>query len=199
MAPFEELQYLWQSQTALTPPRADGAALAEAFRRYGRRQDIFNIVRVALLAAVFANAVVSTWRRPLVLFAVTLVVLCGALALIAQWRKQRAIARLEFSAASVEFVRDAIARLNAQRNPFHTREFVILFAAAIVGYQLIALAAWHKMTLPERWMAHAGALAGPGAIYMFGRWVRARRWKADCAPLVGRLRGLLRTMEERAL
>ena len=55
------------------------------------------------------------------------------LALIAEWRNQRAIARMNFAAPSMDFVRGAIARLYALRNPFNTREFRIALTGFWMG------------------------------------------------------------------
>src|SRR4051794_10464028 len=121
MAPFDELQVLWQSQPVKTLPRFDAAAAAGAFRRYGRRQDIINSAKVILLVVAIAQATLFGRNRPVVLFAVSLMLLFGFMALLAEWRQQRAIAAFDFSAPSVAFVRAAIARLQAQRNPLHSR------------------------------------------------------------------------------
>ncbi len=198
MAPFDELQALWQSQSPRPAARPDPALLAGEFRRYGRRQDIINTFKAVLIAGVLVQAVVTMRHRPALLFALTLMLCCGVLALVAEWRNQRAIARLEFSAPSVEFVRAAIARLHAQRNPLHTREFAILFGAVFVGYNVMVFASYGKWGLWERVLGHLLSVALPAVIYAAGRVVRARRWKSECRPLIDRLTLLLETLEERA-
>jgi hypothetical protein len=198
MAPFEELQALWQSQPAQMLARFDAAAAANAFRRYGRRQDIINTAKTVLLAAAIVDALVFSRHRPVVLFAVCLMLLCGFVALVAEWRTQRAIAAFDFSAPSVAFVRAAIARLQAQRNPLHTREYAILFGAVFVGYNAIVISSYGKSTMLERVIGHAMGAILPVMIYVVGRAVRARRWDAECRPLVDRLSALLETLEERA-
>src|SRR5215471_9894452 len=137
MAPFEELQVLWQSQEAPTAPRFDAAAVAGEFRRYGRRQDIINIVKSVLLAAAMVQMVIVARHKPLFLLAFSVILFSGLLALISEWRNQRAIAGFDFSKPSVAFVRETLDRLRRQRNPLHTREFTILFAAIFVGYNLM--------------------------------------------------------------
>lgn len=198
MAPFDELQTLWQSQPAPATPAINPAAIASAFRRYGRRQDIINGAKVVLIAVAFVITINATRNRPASLFASTLILATATLALIAEWRNQRAIARLDFSAPSVDFVRHAIARLQAQRNPFHSREYLILFAACFVGYNLRIVTDWYKMTVGQRVAAHAVASILPVLIYAFGRWLRPKRWNAECGPLVERLTRLRETLEERA-
>jgi len=198
MAPFDELQVLWQSQPEPGAARFDAAAAAGAFRRYGRRQDAINFVKSIALAGVTVYSVASMRHRPLFLFAVTLILFSAVLALVTEWRNQRAIAAFDFSAPSVAFVRGAIRRLQQQRNPFHTREFAILFGAVFVGYNLMVLASYGKWNVPQRVLGHAIALFMPALIYLFARWVRAKRWDAECRPLVERLTALLETLEERA-
>ena len=41
---------------------------------------------------------------------------------------------------------DGVARLEAQRNPFHSREYLILFGAVFIGYNLLAAASWPRDT-----------------------------------------------------
>lgn len=197
MAAFEELQSLWQSQDGRAAPRFDAAAAASAFRRYGRRQDIINTVKAVLLSAAMVQVVLVGRHRPLFLFAFSMIVFSGVLALITEWRNQRAIAAFDFSAPSVAFVRGTIARLRQQRNPFHTREFAILFGAIFVGYNLMVLNAYDKWPLSQRIAGHLMGTLFPIVIYGAGRMFRARRWEAECRPLVDRLTLLLATLEER--
>jgi hypothetical protein len=198
MAPFEELQVLWQSQPEASARHFDAAAAAGAFRRYGRRQDAINIAKSIALVGVTVYSVTSMRHRPMFLFATTLILFSAVLALIAEWRNQRAIASFDFSAPSIAFARGAIARLQKQRNPFHTREFAILFGAVFVGYNVMVVASYGKWTVPQRAVGHAAAIFLPAMIYVFARWVRARRWETECRPLVERLTSLLETLEERA-
>jgi hypothetical protein len=195
MAPFDELQTLWQSQPA-RPAQVDPAVLAGEFRRYGRRQDIVNTVKAALLAGVLVNVVVTMRHRPLVLFALLSILAAAVLALAAEWRNQRAIGALDLSAPSVDFVRAAIARLQRQRNPFHTREFAALFAVVCLGYNLMVLDHYERWTLLERVAGHVFSVLLPAAIYAVGRLVRASRWNSECRPLILRLKSLLETLEE---
>jgi hypothetical protein len=197
MAPFDELQVLWQNQPE-GAARFDAAAAAGAFRNYGRRQDIINIAKSIALAVVTVYSVGSMRHRPLFLFAISLILFSAVLALITEWRNQRAIASFDFSAPSVAFVRGAIARLQQQRNPFHTREFAILFGAVFIGYNLMVVASYWKWTVPQRALGHAAAMFLPASIYVFARWVRAKRWESECRPLLERLTVLLETLEERA-
>src|SRR5215831_10386616 len=161
MAPFDELQVLWQSQPAPAAPRFDATAIAGEFRRYGRRQDIINGIKAVLLAAAMAQMLIVSRHKPLFLFAFSAILLCGALALLSEWRNQRAIAAFDFSKPSVAFVRETLVRLQRQRNPLHTREFAILFGAIFVGYNLLVINSYGKWTVPQRVLGHSIATVFP--------------------------------------
>ena len=197
MARFDELQTLWQTQPSPAMPAFDPAALAGAFRRFGRRQDVINMAKSALLAVVLVHSAVRLRDRPLVLLSTIGILSFCAVALIAEWRIQRRIARLNFSAASVDFVRVTIAHLKAQRNPYHTPAYLALLGSVFIFYNLMAFAAWPRLTIERRIAFHAFACAFPPLIYAFGRWIRAKRWNSDYRPLVERLSVLLETLEDR--
>src|SRR5690242_51024 len=184
MAPFDELQVLWQNQQAPATPRFDAPAAAHAFRRYGRRQDIINTAKAVLLAGALIQTVVTCRHRPLLLFVFSVMLFSGVMALVAEWRNQRAIARFNFGAPSIAFVRNTLARLEQQRNPLHSREFAILFAAVFLGYNAIVISSYGKSTMGERILGHAMGVGLPALIYFAARAIRARRWEAECRPLV---------------
>jgi hypothetical protein len=95
-------------------------------------------------------------------------------------------------------VRTAIARLHAQRNPYHTPVYLVLFGAIFAGYNLMTYAAWPRLSVERRILMHVLASISPVIFYVFGRWVRAKRWNAEYRPLVERLSVLLETLEDRA-
>src|SRR5689334_16370882 len=196
MAPFDELQTLWQSQESPAVSRFDAAAAANAFRRYGRRQDLINTVKSLLIAAAFAQTAVTYPRHPMLSFIMFLMLSSGVLALVSEWRTQRAIAKFDFTAPSLAFVRGTLRRLRQQRNPLHTREFAICFGMVFLGYNAIVIASYGKSTMSERIIGHAIGFVLPAIIYLFGRAFRARRWEAECRPLVERLELLRATLEE---
>jgi hypothetical protein len=194
MAPFDELQALWQSQN---PPVAP-AAVAGAFRRYGRRRDLINIFKVVLIGFVLVRAILHLKQDPLEMAAILLILATAVIAIAAEWRIQRRIARLDFSAPSIDFVRGAIAHLQSQRNPYHTPAYLLFFAGIFVSYNLMTVASWHRLTLERRIIWHLASTASPVILYAFGRWCRAKTFNAEYRPLIERLRGLLETLEERA-
>jgi hypothetical protein len=220
MANFDELQTLWQSQASL-PLRLPASALpggvrqarqhldtfdvwveiqpstlSGALRRLGRKQDIINIVKALLIVFAFVNTLVNAAGRPVVFMVSMAILFVAAVGVFIEWRIQRGIARLDFSACSVDFVRNAIARMQAQRNPYHTPAYVALFAAVFVGYNLLVVAAWPKLPMERRIFWHAMTVMAPAASYALGRWIRARRFNSGYRPVIERLRLLLELLEE---
>jgi hypothetical protein len=196
MAQFEELQQLWQQQPERAIALLDAAALSSAFRRYGRRHDLINVGKVILIACQLIFLVAQLRHRPLALFGACLADFSAILFLVSDWRTQRAIARLNFAEPSVGFLRTAIARLNAQRNPFRTREFYIAMGGFWIGCNLMFTSHWRQMTLLRAFTGVAFTTATPFAAYAFGRWVRGKRFEKECRPLIDRLESVLRTIEE---
>jgi hypothetical protein len=195
MAQFEELQQIWQRQAQSAMPPHDAAALSDAFRRYGRRYNLVYLAKVIVLGCLLFFLLSLLRHRPLAAFGASLTVFSGILFLISDWRAQRTIARLNFGAPSVEFLRNAITRLEAQRRPFHTREFFIAMGGLWIGCNLIFAGFWHDMSLPLALTAVAYVSALPFAAYALGSRSRARRFEKQCRPLIDRLESVLQTME----
>src|SRR5260370_8523448 len=68
MAPFEELQQLWQGQTQRAVPERDAAALSSDFRRYGRRHALIYLGKTVVVACQLIFLAGSLRHRPLALF-----------------------------------------------------------------------------------------------------------------------------------
>ena len=196
MAQFEELQQLWRQQPERVMPPGDVAALTNAFRRYGRRNDLIYLGKAIVIASLLILLVSLLRHRPLAMFGACLAVFSGVLFLISDWRTQRAIARLNFASPSVEFLRSAIARLEAQRDPFHSREFRIGWGGFWVGCNLIFADKWSLMTPTLALAVLACVLAAHFAAYASARRVRGKRFEKECRPLIDRLEAVLQTMED---
>ena len=197
MAPFDELQALWQSQNPPPPPVVP-PALTGAFQRYGRRRDVINLLKVLMIVFIFGRLVFGLKRDPLFVASIIVILATAAIAVAAEWRIQRRIARLDFSAPSIDFVRRTIEDLLAQRNPYHTPAYFLFFAGIFVSYNLLTVASWHRLTMEKRIGLHLAASASPAVLYAFGRWCRARTFNTEYRPLIERLRTLLATLEEYA-
>jgi hypothetical protein len=196
MARFEELQQLWQHQPERGFSRGDAAELTHAFRRYGRRNDWIGAAKIVVIAVQLCFLVSVFRHRPLTLFGACIMDFSAIYFMLYDWRNQRAIACMDFAAPSVEFVRAAIARLNAQRNPFHGREFRIALTGFWIGCAIMVAGRWSKMVYPESLLFIAMLLVMPFAGFAFGRWVRAKRFQNECRPLIDRLEQVLITMQE---
>ena len=195
MAPFEELQQLWRRQPQSAMPPHDAAALSNAFHRYGRRYDLINLGKVVVIACQLIFLVAQLRHRPLALFGACIADFSAILFLVSDWRTQRAIARLNFAAPSVAFLRSALARLEAQRNPFRTREFYIATGGVWVGSNLTSAAMGPQMKLSRALFALAFSTAAPFAAYALGRRIRGKRFEKECRPLIERLQRVLEIME----
>jgi len=196
MVPFEELQDLWQSQpAALAELDAHRAAeLTEAFRRYGRRQNYINSVRLGLL--LFLNVwVLKAPQGPLTVIGLSLMALGLSIYLFTDWRNQLGIARLNFTEPSLEFVRSTLKRLFDQRDPMRPH-FWLLVATLAGGMNLLVLARDPRLAPLERVAHHLSACAAPFAAYVLALKIRGKRWRYECLPLVERLRAIERALEE---
>ena len=109
MAPLEELQQLWQHQPLM---EMNVRRVWGDLDRFGRRQHVINAMKVALIA-------VETWFC-FTRLGVSSLTVCGQALFIVgtmnivfrDWRKQVGIARMDFSAPSVHFIDQALARLD---------------------------------------------------------------------------------------
>jgi hypothetical protein len=196
MAQFEELQQLWQRQPRSAAPPRDAVALSHAFRRYGRRHDAIYFAKAIVIACLLIFLLSLLRQRPLAAFGASLTVFSGILFMVSDWRAQRAIARLNFAEPSVAFLRSALARLHAQRNPFRTREFYVAMGGIWIGCNLVLATTESQMTLFRALPHFAYTTAMIFAAYALGRWVRRKRFEKECRPLIDRLEAVLLTMEE---
>jgi hypothetical protein len=189
MAQFEELQQLWQQQPESAVTRHDAESLATDFHRFGRRQDLINFGKSVLLVVQFIYILAKMRYHPLRMFGATLVDICVVYFMIREWRNQRAVARLNFAASSVDFLQTAIARLRALRNPFKGRDFYILMGGFWVGCNLMLRA--------DNWLGRVVFSAIALLIYFPAVYLRGKRWDHECGPLVRRLEDLIDAAEER--
>jgi hypothetical protein len=190
MAQFEELQELWQQQAEEPVSKHDAESLATGLRRFGRRQDFINLGKTALIVIQLVLVVSKLRHDPLRLFGAMLVDCSAIYFLVWEWRRQRAVARLNFAARSVDFLRTAIGRLEALRNPFRGREFYILMGGFWLGGNI--------MLRGGNWIARGLLTALPFAIYYPSVALRAKRWNHEAGPIVARLKELVEAAEERS-
>jgi hypothetical protein len=201
MAPFEELQELWQSQpVALAQPNtaAQAAELTEAFRRYGRRQNFFNALRLGAVLIQIVWVLLKARRTPLTLCGFGLLIVGEAVYLFSDWRTQLGMARLDFTGTSLEFLRTTMQQLYDQRIPAGWQLWTLI-ACAAAGMNLMVLSKDHNYALLERIAYHLSACATPFAALVLGFRIRGRRWRYVCLPLIERLRSAECALQEGGL
>jgi len=195
MAEFEQLQQLWQAQR---PPLAsiEAASLSDALRRYSLRQNWIIAAKVLLVGGILGQAFYFLSHRSAGMIGGLSLVAAGALwALVADWRGQRAIARLNFAEPSAAFLRSAIARLRRQWNPFGPHYWPFL-ACMVAGMNLMFLDSLQSKTPFLRLLWHGFGTALPFAGYELGMRLRRRRFEAECRPLLERLIAMKTGLEE---
>lgn len=186
MVRFEDLQTLWQKQPSRAATPRQAAELTSALHRYGRRQNLIYLAKLLVVAFQMAFLTIYLRHHPLVLTGAWIAVFSSLIFLVRDWRVQRSVARLNFSDPSIEFLHDALVRLNALRDPFRNREFYIAMSGALVGVNLMVTGSWR---------AHVFTLPMPYLVYRFGRFIRRHRFERECQPLIDRLTAVLRTLE----
>jgi hypothetical protein len=134
-------------------------------------------------------------HNPLAVFGACLAVFGGVFFLAHDWSLQRSIARLNFAEPSSAFLRNAITRIEGQRNPLQSREFYIAIGGFCAGLTILVAAAAPRLSLAWRVPLHAGILALPFFVYRHGRAVRLARFEKECQPLIDRLHAMFATIE----
>ncbi|MDR3698633.1 MAG: hypothetical protein P4L56_03300 [Candidatus Sulfopaludibacter sp.] len=197
MVRFEELQQLWQNQPPQAPAAFDVRGLTGELRRFGRQQTWINSFKVALLLATFVRILTRTHEAPVAIAGMVLMYIGMITYLVLDWRNQIGISRLDFSAPSVEFIRQARVRLRHQLNPMR-RVFWLLAITVGGGFNLLLLAQ-PRGSLSLVIARHLAATAMPFAVYGIGLKIRTFRFRRECGEVMERLEALIRTMEEKSL
>jgi hypothetical protein len=188
MTRFEHLQDLWQAQAGPAVSGADIAALTRSLHIYGRRQ------RWVFGGKVLAVSSILVWglarcHRPNQIAGLLLVGVAAAMLLTLEWRNQRRISKLDFTAPSLPFVRRAIATLQAHTNPFR-RVYWLFMAIVILSMNLVLGSA------PPIWVRLIASSLPFGGVEL-GLWVRRKRLAAECRPLLEQLSAMQAALEER--
>jgi hypothetical protein len=199
MVRFEELQELWQNQSEPERPAvaAESRGIAAALRRFRRRQYIINSFKLTAVVCM-------TWfllARPGVSVLTVLglgLFLAGMIsAMLADWRIQSAIARLDFTRPSLGFIDGTLEGLRDPNAPFKRSGWMSMaFVAA--GANLMFAASWATANLPSRMASHTVVTLVPFAAMFVGLKVRAKRYAMEYKPLVERLAAMKAALEERA-
>jgi hypothetical protein len=187
MAQFEKLQELWQGQASPAVSAGEIAAMTRSLHAYGRRQRWVIGGKVLLICAILGWSLARV-HRPNQVAGLLVVAAAAGVVLTLEWRGQRRIAQLDFTAPSLGFVNGAIDRLRAQVNPFR-RVYWPFVAAIVLGMNLMLGSARHI-----GWRLFASAL--PFGAVEFGLWIRRKRLTAECRPLLNQLAAMQAAIEE---
>jgi hypothetical protein len=188
MAQFEKLQELWQAQTGPPLRVADTLQLTRSLHAYGRRQGVINIVKALVVTALLVWSAAHVSATPRVIAGFALIGLASLSLIVRDWRNQSDIARSDFSAPSLRFIEDRIARLQEQRDPYR-RYYWGVMTAVVIGMNL----ADQRHGL----LARAAFSVLPFLGFEAGMWVRRKRFDAECLPLIEKLSAMRRALEER--
>jgi 4-amino-4-deoxy-L-arabinose transferase-like glycosyltransferase len=186
MAPFEQLQELWQRQPRHAVPPAEVAELARMLRAYARRQNWILGAKAVVVGLVLAWSFANVRSSRPGMTGLVLVAIVAALLLLDDWRAQGAIARRNFAAPSAGFVHETIDRLLARRDV--RRRYAVLIGAIVLGVNL--------MTPARPLWVRVFSSALPFAGFEFGLMIRRKRFDHECGPLIERLRAMQAALEE---
>ncbi len=191
MAGFEQLQELWREQASAAVPPAAVAALTRSLAAYGRRQRLILGGKLVLITAILGSSMYQVRDSLPAIAGLLLTSVVAGIMVAVDWRNQRSVAGLDFTAASLGFVHNAIDRLRLQRNPY--RGFYWPLLGSLVVSMNLVLGSSHR--LPVRLIASAL----PFGAYEVGMWVRRKRFEAECRPLLNQLIAMKNDLEERSL
>jgi hypothetical protein len=189
MAQFEKLQELWQTQSGPAVSAEDTLRLTRSLQAYWRRQSAINVVKAVVVTAVLAWSGSHLPPTPRALGGFALIGLACLSLIVRDWRNQRDIARSDFSAPSLRFIEDRIARLEEQRDPYR-RYYWGVMAAVVIGMNMAAQT--------HRIWARVLFSALPFLGFEAGMWVRRRRFEHECRPLLDQLSEMRSALEERS-
>ena len=113
MAQFEELQTLWQNQAALVAKGFDPAAISNAFRRYGRRQDLINGSKAMAIVIALVLVITKPQQSPLAPYIFGIILFTATMAL---WYRPGTLAPVQWARPT-----DATTRLSSSMKPGNGR------------------------------------------------------------------------------
>jgi hypothetical protein len=194
MAPFEELQELWQNQRQPAARVLDGGALTRELKRYGRKRNLINVVKAVLVAAQISWMIARPHGSPLALCGAVWIAAAEIVFLVLDWRRQMAIAGMNFLEPSLGFVDHAVARLREDRPLFRKQWAVLVFSVA-GGINLINLGVLHG-SVSSRIGEHLADTAMALVVWRLGLWLREKRDRAERRPLIAQLTAMERALKE---
>lgn len=173
MEQLEELQALWRKQRLL---------IGEMARHQDRqlRINVAKTIAVAVLLIPLCWIMARHLRSPLVVCGILWIVASVIAFMIAYWKRQFRVSRLDFAAPSREFIATAVARLKDQHR---------LFGAPFVVFVLCLVAGLNSTLagLSTRLAGHLIYTAEVAVCCWIGLRIRERRFQRESQPLIDRL------------
>jgi len=198
MTRFEELQQIWQNQPQ---PREAAVELEirgtmDALRRFGRRQYWINGVKLACMVfqAWFCLSEFGITPGTVIGEAVFLAGIGNLL--LADWRTQMSIARLDFTSPSFSFIEEALERMRDPNAGYRGRLGLNLLLVCL-GYNIMGLARVSQSTVAHRLAVQLGVTALMlVATFTLGLTLHAKRCELEYRPLKARLMEMKQALED---
>jgi hypothetical protein len=193
--PFEELQLLWQNQPQPAAAPLDIRGATDALRRFGRRQNVVNSLKAAAIAWQTWFCLSRAGVTPAIVVGQVVLVAGMANILLADWRTQLGIARLDFTSPSAGFIDRALERMRDPNRGFRRRLWLNLLLV-IVGINLSFASRWAADPLQRRILEHLGGSGAPVIAFVLGLKTRAKRYAIEYRPIRERLMAMKQALEE---
>jgi hypothetical protein len=191
--PFEQLQELWRNQPPPPARMPDAAAFTRELHRYARRRNLIYFVKaVVVLFQIVWMISRFRWSPPALTGAIWIAA-AEIVFLILDWRRQMAIAGMNFTEPSLGFVAHAMARLREDRPLFRKQCAVLVFSVA-GGINLIYLGVLHG-TVSHRIGEHVEGTAIAVVAWRLSLWLREKRDRAERRPLIAQLTAMERALK----
>jgi hypothetical protein len=191
--PFEQLQELWRNQQPAPARVPDAAALTRELHRYGRKRSLIYLVKAVLLLLQIVWMIARLRGSPLAMAGAIWIAAAEIVFLILNWRRQMAIAGMNFTEPSLDFVAHAMAKLRGDRPRFRQQCAVLAFSAA-GGINLIYLGILHG-AVSQRIAEHLAGTAVALVAWRLGLWLREKRDAAERRPLIAQLTAMERALQ----
>jgi hypothetical protein len=182
MEQLEELQTLWRKQRLL---------IGEMARHQDRQLRITaaKTIAVAVLLIPLCWIMARHLRSPLVVCGILWIVASVIAFMLAYWRRQFRVSRLDFSAPARDFAATAAARLKEQHRLFGAPSLVFLLCV-IAGLNLTLLGVSAGLA------AHLIYSAEVAVFAWIGLRIRERRFQRESQPLIDRLAAAIEDLGE---
>lgn len=197
MVRFEELQQLWQNQPApaAAPSSVDARGMSETLRRFAKRQNILNSLKVLLVVWQTWFCLSKLGVNALTVVGQALFVAGVASILLTDWRNQLDIARMDFTRPSAGFVDAVLARLADPNLPFRRKSW-LNFWLILGGINLSFGTRWTSLSMRDRLLDHLGLTVFPVIAFYLGLKLRAKRYEIEYRPIKERLLTMKQALEE---